>query len=583
MKKDKTLLMTVLFGGALSLQAAVVPVGVWAGTSGDGDHVITNETGSAFTLLFHDDSDGNGAVGLRTEFASPVTLDAVTNTTLLMSLKIKDIVTSYGANNQLRLGFRNDDTGSLNDATMHYVFGYGDPGNRYDTRYAGNSFSSGEYSYGAAFDAVTLSSANAIYTGNECSIRIALTYLGEVGDGTNHNYRAAIRWDGQKQTSVTAFTRNTATWDSAYLVFNNAAIQVEGDGFTATNIEVSVGAEPLDLGLFTQLGSDPDTTWSNLGDGGGTITYGTNTTRSDAGIQAAVDVALENVGDKLIYTCTYGNIVNNIDANNMFRSGFQFGISNCIHFTTGYGTSTDGRFYKNVGSNPFSGGSVVGVSNPGFMSDPALRFDDGNTIDATFTVELRSVSPGSNDFLVAVQYVNGTVTNSMSQEITGIGDTTINRLYHLGNSSLLEYEGDTWTVSNAAIAFEAAPVFANPYEVWAYIFGLESGNAAMGSDPDGDGMLNIGEYAFGGDPTDDTDQGVAPVLVSDGGLKYVYRIVADTNVSHAVVTQTNLLVAGGSINVIPVSTNLVGGYNVYSNTVDTSVEDKGFLKLELTY
>ena len=72
-------------------------------------------------------------------------------------------------------------------------------------------------------------------------------------------------------------------------------------------------------------------------------------------------------------------------------------------------------------------------------------------------------------------------------------------------------------------------------------------------------------------------------VMDDTGLKYVYRIIADANVAHQVVTSTNLVAGGGSINVTPLSTNEVAGYNIYTNEVDTSAQDFGFLQVELTY
>jgi hypothetical protein len=51
---------------------------------------------------------------------------------------------------------------------------------------------------------------------------------------------------------------------------------------------------------------------------------------------------------------------------------------------------------------------------------------------------------------------------------------------------------------------------------------------AMTDNPDGDLLDNLAEYAFGGDPTDASDQGYAPEksIVSTGGMNYLHYIYA---------------------------------------------------------
>ena len=151
-------------------------------------------------------------------------------------------------------------------------------------------------------------------------------------------------------------------------------------------------------------------------------------------------------------------------------------------------------------------------------------------------------------------------------------------IYSIGTGSVFGRTADELT---ALLAPVASPT---PFETWTSDFGLSGDDAAAGFDFDGDGLVNLGEYAFGGNPTNSESTGEQPVMVMNGsGLQYVYRIVADTNVAHQVVTSTNLVVGGGSIGVTPLSTNEVGGFNIYSNAVDTSAEAKGFIHVEVSY
>ena len=213
--------------------------GVWYPLGGDVDRTFSGLSQTGYTLLYHDQSDNRGDVGAFTDFDAPVTLDAVSNQTLSFSFKIDDLTTSTGANNMFRVGFVNNDSDSTYDATVHFVFGYGAPGDKFDVRFAGASGNSNPFSYGIAQDSGSLTGANALFTGNSSSMKVSLTYLEDNGDGT-HDYRATILWDGQTHTSGTII-RNTATWDGAYILINNSMFQIAGDGYAISETAVVSG------------------------------------------------------------------------------------------------------------------------------------------------------------------------------------------------------------------------------------------------------------------------------------------------------------------------------------------------------
>lgn len=91
------------------------------------------------------------------------------------------------------------------------------------------------------------------------------------------------------------------------------------------------------------------------------------------------------------------------------------------------------------------------------------------------------------------------------------------------------------------------------FQVWA-----AGWKGALGSefdDYDGDGIKNIGEYAFGGDPADALDTGVAPFLIHHNGqLKYIhfwrndsnllYRLESTDDLVGGLWTNTDYVVAG---------------------------------------
>ncbi|MEM0966329.1 MAG: hypothetical protein AAGJ81_09305 [Verrucomicrobiota bacterium] len=213
---------------------------------------------------------------------------------------------------------------------------------------------------------------------------------------------------------------------------------------------------PINLGAFSRIGSDPDSTVSNLSTNGGTVTYGNPTSRTDVGILTSVDVTLLNIGDQIVYQCTYNGIQNTTSVTHGLRVGFDLGATSSLHFHSGFGASSEsGRFSRNTNGNPFSYGNNFGPVTSNWASNAALQFTDGNTIQATYTLTLVASTSDSYDFEYTVTYQNGGASNTVSQLITGILSNKITGIYHLTNTSAVESDGDTWTVTNASARFES--------------------------------------------------------------------------------------------------------------------------------
>ena len=68
---------------------------------------------------------------------------------------------------------------------------------------------------------------------------------------------------------------------------------------------------------------------------------------------------------------------------------------------------------------------------------------------------------------------------------------------------------------------------ASPLETWITGFGLSGSLAELGADPDGDGAINLVEYALGGDPTNAAGRlGPTVSTTSTNGtnwLRFAYR------------------------------------------------------------
>ena len=119
-----------------------------------------------------------------------------------------------------------------------------------------------------------------------------------------------------------------------------------------------------------------------------------------------------------------------------------------------------------------------------------------------------------------------------------------------------------------------------PMQIWADGFGLGQANAEPGADPDGDGLSNAAEFAFGTSPVDGSSQLVTQSSVT-GGIKITYLQRSD--VTYTVRSATSL-VSGFNGTVEPslsvTQPSVVpDGYRQYEATF-TSGGDKGFLKVE---
>jgi hypothetical protein len=118
-------------------------------------------------------------------------------------------------------------------------------------------------------------------------------------------------------------------------------------------------------------------------------------------------------------------------------------------------------------------------------------------------------------------------------------------------------------------------------ETWITGFGLTGSLAELGADPDGDGLNNVGEYAFGTSPVEASSRPVTQSSVT-GGIKITY--LQRSGVTYAVKSATDLAV-GFTEAVIPLKsvsqpTGLPSGYEQYEATL--TIGTKGFLKVEAT-
>jgi hypothetical protein len=229
--------------------------------------------------------------------------------------------------------------------------------------------------------------------------------------------------------------------------------------FLAGLYSVSYG-NLLTLNTFQAFGSGGFTI-SGATESGATVNYGADVGRNDVGLAAVINTSsltpFTQVGDTLNYSFSLGSIsaANNLSTP-VYRVGFDFGSTASLRYETSVGTQPNLRFGSNTDGNPFASGTTT--SNEGDWSPydfRALRFDEGNEINATVSLELVAFGASTYDYKLSVTYTNGSVSNSKSYTFTGVNGDQVVSLFHATNSSGL-IDGDTYTISNASLEFAAA-------------------------------------------------------------------------------------------------------------------------------
>jgi len=240
--------------------------------------------------------------------------------------------------------------------------------------------------------------------------------------------------------------------------------------------------------------------------------------------------------------------------------------------TTGSGT---GSGAVNVGASGTLGGTgtitgalnVTGVLSPGAsigtLASGALSFLSGSTYQYQINSDVATSAGADLQIVTGALSLAGTVNLSLSNlGVASIAPGTVFSLFNyntgswnsgvfsrnastLGEDATFSFAGRSWTIdydattkgANVAAAQAGsyvnitAAAFTAPYDIWAQAKGLDDNNNGVNQDPDGDGLTNLQEFAFGTDPTVYSSAGIvynstdvttpgSPKMIEDGGTYY---------------------------------------------------------------
>lgn len=206
-------------------------------------------------------------------------------------------------------------------------------------------------------------------------------------------------------------------------------------------------------------------TLSGASSSGASIAYDTSNGNNDIGIVAPINsgslTPFTQVGDTMTYSFHLDGITaTNNNSTPLYRVGFDFGSTAALRYETSTGTQPNLRFGSNTDGNPFASGTTT--ANEGDWSPfdfNAIRFDDGNEIDATISLQLVAFNGSNYDYQMTVFYqstINPNDLNTKSYTFTNVNGNQVASLFHVTNSSGM-VAGDAYTVSNASLEFTAVP------------------------------------------------------------------------------------------------------------------------------
>ncbi len=189
----------------------------------------------------------------------------------------------------------------------------------------------------------------------------------------------------------------------------------------------------------------------------------------------------------------------------------------------------------------------------------SLNFDFGRKHAGSFqdlALEQEFISNGATNWvaiastngMTSIEDTAGGVLRDMDWSLEAMSDRVLNA----GEAVRFRLVGSSGTVPDNFCLIDNLAIFGSElanFEGWAMTYGLEGDDALNTADPDGDGLNNLAEYAFGGNPTNSGNIGRQPNIggvLEDSGtcyIEYVYarRITAGSALSYGLQQRSDLV------------------------------------------
>ncbi|MFM7181402.1 MAG: InlB B-repeat-containing protein [Verrucomicrobiales bacterium] len=157
--------------------------------------------------------------------------------------------------------------------------------------------------------------------------------------------------------------------------------------------------------------------------------------------------------------------------------------------------------------------SGTGITDPSSSSTTVL-IDAAKTVTANFALieHTLTVSGGSG---------SGTFPQGSTQPISATPPQNYAFVSWSGTGIADPASASTTVLIDAAKTVTANFVLIDPYQVWVGTWSLEGADAHPDADPEGDGLSNLLEFAFGSDPNKATPSPVMANLAEHNGSRYL--------------------------------------------------------------
>ncbi len=275
----------------------------------------------------------------------------------------------------------------------------------------------------------------------------------------------------------------------------------------------------------------------------------------------------------------------------LVRLSFDFaepdnGLTGSLRWKVGFDnvkTSDD----EVVGGVKFDDGNLT--PGGGYTYSPASHHMDIYFNESAETIEY--LDPGSNTATLASGkmdvWLNGSLEADDVQNDRDIGTNVLAAIKSLRLETYSSGQNEVW-FDNVELAIPVE-TSSDPFDLWAFQYGLADTNAQMTADPDFDIRDNLYEYAIGGNPTSSVEAaGILPIIGNANGSVFEYIHRRRTNhaalgLSYSVERTTNLVSGTWTTNGVSISGTAPAetGFEAVTNEIPTSSETEQFIRLKI--